>query len=210
VISEDLDRASPLMRWVSGNPLHAPERERVYRLLATTPSVAVRNCIAGRPDACAAALGLGVQGDALRVWYTPEERRELVTRLDVGRAGSVSQRLCVEESRIEACDELLSEDRRRWAPLPGSVRASLLRFALERGGAGAWGRLLARPDLPPEAALAHVSGLDTDALVSEWRVWLVEGRPRAYAGFGARSLLTSFWILFFAAMATRSTRWRSR
>jgi len=211
VLSRDLANALPLQSWVSESPFLPYRPEWTYRLVATTPSQAVRRCLSGALESCAAALGLEVEGDAaLLSWYSEEERRYLVMRSDIGSVGDVRRRKCAEERRIDICDELLAADHRRWTPLPGTVRASLLRLALESGGQGAWGRLLEASERAPEEALAHVSGLDSRALLFEWRVRLVDGRPEAYAALGGRSLLALFWILFFATLAMRSTRWRSR
>jgi hypothetical protein len=197
--------------WASDDPLKDPDSQRIYRAIAVTPSRATRACLAGDVTACKHALGLDVGEDALDVWYTPEERRGLVLDLAVRSGPQIRGEAldaCRESSDPSACDRLLTGDTRRWAPAAGSVRSSLLWLALQRGGTGAWGRLVEDPAAEPEQVLAHVSGMDVDALVSEWRVWLRENRPESYAGLGGKSALALLWTLLFATLATRSTRWR--
>jgi hypothetical protein len=84
----------------------------------------------------------------------------------------------------------------------------LIGLALERGGDGAWARLLEDPDMPPEEALVYAAGVPLVELVSEWRAWVVSNRPQVYAGLTGTSALALLWILLFAALAARSTRWR--
>jgi hypothetical protein len=114
----------------------------------------------------------------------------------------------MEAYEIDACDALLLFDLERWAPLPGHMRASLVGLALERGGEGAWTRLVENPSMPAEEALARAAGVPLEELVAEWRDWIVTNRPEVYAGTAGKSALALLWIVVFATLATRSTRWR--
>lgn len=200
-------------RWVSGNPLSGHDMEQVYRIVATTESRATRSCLGGETDACESALGLGTtrEIERLALWYTPAERRSLVARsrfIAPRRAGRAQWERCVDDEVIEECDQLLGESGRGWTPLPGSVRATLLSYALRSGGEGAWGRLLENPDLDARDALAYASRMPLDELVAGWRAWLVENRPDTYRKLFPKSGLALAWTLLFAALAMRSTRWR--
>ena len=56
VLQSDFPEGSPLREWIGAHRL--PSGERVSRLVALSPSDANRSCLAGRDDACLAALGL--------------------------------------------------------------------------------------------------------------------------------------------------------
>lgn len=204
--------AKGIGRWVGGEPHREHDLARIYRQLATTRSVATRRCMEGDVDSCMTALGLGVdEGSAIEAWYTPAERRALVAGasfLGVMRNNSGAWEACVFDSDQPACDGLLRTQPRRWAPLPGSVRASLLSLALESGGRGAWSRIVEDPTMSPEAALEYASGVPLSTLLAEWRSRVVENRPDVYGSLGAHSGVALMWALFFAALAMRSTRWR--
>lgn len=57
-------------------------------------------------------------------------------------------------------------------------------------------------------ALAAASGMSQDELMAAWRERLVEARPDLQAGADRTRTTTFIWILFFTALAMRSTRWR--
>ncbi|NJD18882.1 MAG: hypothetical protein FIA95_06315 [Gemmatimonadetes bacterium] len=190
----------------------------VYRQAVLAPSRAARACLAGVAASCLAACGLNAPDAPLSERYTPEERRFLVRRnaARLGRAGTAAHTECAEGSAA-ACDRVLdsylerygSAQNRLWSvPFGADLRASLLWFALFRGGEGAWGRLLAHADDEPLAALEAASGRGADALMLEWRAWLLQGRPVQHAGLGAQAVTGSLWILLLIALAARSTRWR--
>ena len=149
--------------------------------------------------------------------YTPEERLLLVQRnRSFFRRAPAELQACLGGDLAE-CDRLLTDmlgryksaQNRLWTvPFGADVRASLLWYALVRGGEGAWGRLLAHADGTALAALEAASGLTADALMREWRGWLLESRPVRHAGLGIQVLRGSAWILLLIALAARSTRWR--
>ena len=192
-------------------------RTLIYRQAVLASSHSARACLDGDPAACLTAFGL-TPGDALLAdQYTPEERLLLVRRNGSRfRGAPVELRACVGGDLAE-CDRLLanmlgryqSAQNRLWTvPFGADVRASLLWYALVRGGEGAWGRLLAHADETALAALEAASGLTADALMREWRGWLLESRPVRHAGLGMQVLKGSAWILLLIALAARSTRWR--
>ena len=101
-------------------------------------------------------------------------------------------------------------------PYPQTVRANLLWFALQRGGAGAMDRLVAsvaadagRPAVTNiRQHLGSASGMDPDVLMEQWRQGVLAGRPGAPTPEKRSRASTTLWITLFAALATRSKRWR--
>lgn len=217
VLTGDLE-GTPLDAWLQGSPFTRRDPAGVYREMVLARSGAVERCLAADVAACTSALGLGPDGRAVDVWYTPAERR--VRALEKAGFDEVSGSSpmddlfgpalarCAEGTAPDACDALLDLDPESFIPLSPNVRATLAARALERGGDGAWARLVDDPSMTPEEALAHAADLPLDELVSDWRAWIVRSRPEAQAGLGAQGALALLWILFFAALATRSTRWR--
>lgn len=205
-------RSTPLSRWLRSDPLWPVAWTEVYRRVATTPSRSTRACLAGDAHACGSAMGLGAERTAeqLETWYEPDERRALVAgaiRPDDRRWGAARNR-CAGEGL--GCDELmLSYPFEEWSPLGWDVRRTLVALALEEGGRDSWTRLSEDPSMTPTEALEHASGMPVADLLSRWRARLVEHRPQTLDDLGARSGLTLLWTLFFAALAMRSTRWRS-
>jgi len=217
-LAHDLRRAGTQVGlWVSGNPLQEPNLEAIYRVVATRRSQVTRACLAGDVSACASALSLGTRRQdlaQLSEWYTPEERRALVVAWRpelMSRFDRPERTRCVEGRDHAVCDEFLTSFgsmRRDWSPLPPSVRETLLAYAVERGGPGAWERLLEDPDMEPGQALEHASGSTLPELLAGWRARLVEHRPETFEDLAPSTGLSLVWTILFAALAMRSTRWR--
>jgi hypothetical protein len=215
VLSYDLGtRGTRVGAWaLEGGALQKPDHlEWVYRELASTPSYVDRGCLAGDLTDCWTALGLDMSRDEIEKWYTPDERRAVVGTRRLfysGRAMVDLRDRCLDEGVIEACDALIRQSNRtRWEPTFPAARGAMLWYALEAGGPGAWARLLEDPTMEPGDALRYASGLSTEALAKRWRDAIMEARPNVHAGFGATQLAGLFWIVLFAALAMRSTRWR--
>lgn len=222
-MSHDLRESDALVGdWVWGNALDAEPLEETYRRIAITASRATRGCLAGDTDACAAALGLelppgeGVVAgetparDLLAEWYTPEERQARVSRHRVWRSrrAQVLRARCTQEDDIAACDEYMQRFGWNWAPMGPEARESVLAHALDRGGEGAWTRLLEDPEMAPREALEHASGASLEDLLASWQSELVANRPETFEALGGSSGRAFLWTLLFAALALRSTRWR--
>lgn len=213
-INRDLEH-SEVARWAGADPLVAHDPAELYRRLAVTPSRSVRACLAGSAASCSMSLGL-VEGASIGEWYTPDERRALA--VTGGDPGSMSREArvippavaaCLADADPAACDAvLLSDSRRDLTPLRGAVRASLLRHALETGGDGAWGRLVEARDRPVVEALEYTASTELDVVVASWNRSVLAARPEVHASLGSRSFFALMWIVFFAGMAMRSTRWR--
>jgi hypothetical protein len=217
-LGHDLSREGTRVgRWVGGNPLQEPDLEAIYRVVATRRSQVTRACLAGDVSACASSLSLGTGRQdltQLSEWYTPEERRALIVAWRpelMSRFDGPEWTLCVEGRDHAVCDEILTNFRsiqRDWSPLPQSVRATLLAYAVERGGPGAWERLVEDPDMEPGQALEHASGSTLPELLAGWRARLVEHRPEPFEDLAPSTGLSLVWTILFAALAMRSTRWR--
>ena len=119
----------------------------------------------------------------------------------------VNWRPCVDDHVLQACDELLRAVP-HGPPLPGSVRGTLLAYALQQGGRGAWGRLLENPEVTPTEALEYASAMPIGDLLSGWRAMVISARPDTYRSLVPRLALAMLWVLFFIFLTTRSTRWR--
>lgn len=222
-------------RWVSGNPLRGSDFADVYRHVVTTPSIATRGCLEGDLDACTSAMGLGRGGtlgsvaepwapfdygevdawkrfsiEQVRQWYSADERQALIAS-----AGQVANRIRLKRDRcldgdIAQCDELLETNFGNLVPLSGSVRESLLEYAIEIGGAGAWERVIADPTMTPEKVIEHTAGQPLTDVVEGWQLRLIAARPVVFGSLVPKGALALFWSLVFAAFAMRSTRWRLR
>lgn len=157
-----------------------------------------------------------LSGSKLRGWasgnpFTARDPGGLYREMILARSAAVPRCL---DGGVEACMAALGlgvgadapDDVR--SPLPTDVRETVVALAVQRGGTGAWGRLVEDPTMAPEEALAYAAGIPFEELVAEWRDWLVSNRPEVFAGLGTSSLLSLLWILIFAALAGRSTRWR--
>ena len=218
VISEFLKAdlwATPFQEAWDVSSIRPPRRpEDLYRQLVVAPSIAVRSCLEGDDHMCLVGLGLVDDGYGIDEWYSPEERRLLVMRHATRfRRQAEDAQACLAGS-YDACDvalHLYSDQHHdaRWAsPVLPEIRSTMLWYALEQGGAGAWGRLLDHADDTPLEALEAVSGMDGEALAAGWRTWFMEGRPASHAGLGSLTLGALFWTLLLITFAARSTRWR--
>ena len=126
-----------------------PTLELVYRDLAAAPLAITQACFAGDMAACWRALGqMDPATPPMSVWLTPDEM-EAVNRQVAALEGRRARCLAGEE---EMCSLASLSQPLSAQPLPPSARASLIWFALERGGEGALDRF--------------------------WRSWNPQGLPR--------------------------------
>src|SRR5437773_1625090 len=82
-----------------------------------------------------------------------------------------------------ACVRLMQAATRDQIAPPISIHArqSFLTLAIDAGGPGTYGRLLAARGQPLDARLAAATGLPVDSLVSRWRAWILAARPKTVA-----------------------------
>lgn len=212
IVGNTLLKALPetLKKWSGGRIRGATDRlPWVARELIATPSTAVRQCYRGELEWCTEALGLnGAEGGWDR-WYSAEERRYFVqTRMGRGSARQTALwEGCVLSGMDDACGVLL----RRMdpvVPFSTEARTSLLGHALWTGGTGAFRRLRTTEAATPTDRLSAAAGMPFDSLVASWRNEVLEARPSSWAGFGRSPAAILFWVLFFGALAVRSTRCR--
>jgi len=206
------DLPAAVTRW-SGSGLRViPDvAGAVFRELTVSPARSNRACLGGEAEACWTSLALDLDDTPLDDWYTPDERRLRVAALPApSRLRSSTWNACVKAGSARACNLYLTQ----WYPYPpitnDAARRAMLWLALRTGGSGAWDRVRANPDATPSEALRAASGLSSEELAARWRSWVLEGAPPTRALFDSRLLMQLLWIVAFAALATRSTRWRLR
>ncbi len=208
-----LGTASGLSGWRLAGDFNAPKewQIRAYREFATMPARAARSCLKEDPAACWSILSLDLGPNPEREWYTPVERQAMVARLAhvFSRSESSLVVRCTDEGLTEACDELI-DGLPNYYRDPSSQRAKsiMLSLALQAGGTDGWARLLETTAMTPGDALLHISGLSPEELSSRWRDLILSNRPNVHAGFGMTQLFTTLWVLLFASLSMRSTRWR--
>jgi hypothetical protein len=192
-------------------PLAKGWREGVYAALATADSRSARYCFLGDLASCRDLLGLVQLSEPVTVWYTPEERRRLVSRIG-WRGNSALWRSCVEEGSDDACLDLLrSVEQETLTPLSRltQARRMLLDVALELGGEGVYARISTSSGSAVEERLAVAVSAESDTLVARWREAVLDARPRTQMVSGLEGLAAIAWIVGLAFLATRSSRWRS-
>ena len=214
-LASRLDEGS--QRWMSGRiPLETSLRtdwRRTYVRLVTTPSKAVRECYFGSISACEDALGFRRDSNAVFRWYDANEQRALVDRMEwslqriadpaevtrctVGAAPDVCTRLV----RLLPLDDVQ-------APLTNEARRTLTSLALEMGGPGALGRLIAGPG-PVERRLAAAAGQSIDSVVTAWHTAVIDSAPPAPIVHRKYAWAAFLWVVAFVVVATRSSRWRA-
>jgi hypothetical protein len=205
-----LDPSGELLGGLNFQPLEKETRERLYRLMVTRPSSAVRRCYLGEIAACRDVLAISEIGDPLNVWYDSNDWRALVESRRWGSRPAADLTLCLEGQLDEACLTVLrTVPARSLAPLPGDARQLLVDVAVDLGGEGAYRRLLAPGDLKLETRLALAAGVDSDSLISAWRMAMLAARPASPAVPRRSTWATFLWILVFGILGLRSTRWRS-
>jgi hypothetical protein len=213
-LKDDLLSSPTVGRW-GIEAIRPPENpQNLYKQVALAPSRAAHACLDGEAAQCLVMVGLIGGGDPFGDLYTPGERRLLVLRQDT-RFGAYSEGLAeCRDGSTDACDTIVRSYIERWGsatwaiPVLPDVRTSLLWYALQRGGHGAWGRLLEHMNDETLVALEAASGLDADALASGWQAWLMAQHPTSHAGVGSLALGALFWTLLSLTFALRSTRWR--
>ncbi len=174
------------------------------------PARAAASCYAGDIDSCLMALGL----DEDVTWedvYTPLEIHFVFARSV--RSYSQSERdavgACLVERRYDVCAAFLTEQRpSALIPLSTLVRISLLHYALDVGGEGAFSRLISGDGQSISDRLEDASQMEIHNLVEAWRTRVIEARPQIMAKLPLTVLGALFWIGLMSVFGLRSTRWR--
>jgi hypothetical protein len=212
VVGDVLMRGMPqeLSEWSGGQPRVESRRLAwVARELLTTASHAVRRCYHGDLEWCVEAMGLGEEEASWERWYTPSELRLYIR--NAGRPVHIHLEVlwdgCVLAELQEACSAFLRE-REPVIPFSVEARASLLGHALWAGEPGTFGRLRGAEAQPLLNQLSSAAGMPPDSLLASWRRSALDARVSAWAGLVRSPLSVLLWIVFFGALAVRSTRWR--
>ena len=209
------DALDPSVReWLGTRIPMAPQsrddwsQARVDLLLAS--SEVARRCALENGSACMLALGVRPSADPAFEWYSDAQRRELIEHNSgiLKRATPKQFDQCVTGRVAAACESLVRSIPNDVipTPVPPRVRQSLVRFALETGGEGAFDRF----NKPGTIAdrLQAASQLPADTVVARWRAKLLDARTSSTALDSTTALSSLFWVTLCACLALRSSRWR--
>jgi hypothetical protein len=213
---EPLDRR--LDAWLGGplRPRIEGSRDfaRVYVRLVTAPSQAARRCFFGDMSSCRTVLDLNESDSSYLQWYpSAAERRALLLRFFsdyFNRPATLNAwRGCMRGEDAD-CTQLIRSLPRSAIPQPltSDARRLLAHVALQIGGRGAYGRLLADSSGTTGTRLAAAAGVSLDSLLVRWHADVVAARPIAVTlpRWGVPAALG--WILLLAGCGLRSSRWR--
>jgi hypothetical protein len=114
---------------------------------------------------------------------------------------------------IAVCRQILGVDRadslyRSSTTLSEAARASLLRLAIERGGAGAFDRFMSDTTQSISLRLENASGIAADSLIRSWLDLTRQARPQPASTSPRTALLALLWSTVLCAASLRSSRWR--
>jgi hypothetical protein len=100
---------------------------------------------------------------------------------------------------FERCAAVVFDTSAANVQVRGAVRASLLQFALERGGPDAWKRLTADSTAPLESRVIAATGLPLDSIVPRWARLVADSREDVTPG----DLLSVFGLMAAALLVSR-------
>jgi hypothetical protein len=210
-----LDQAGPAARdWVGlAIPLDAPRAQdwtdaRIALLFAG--SKGTRDCADGNVPRCVQVLGLSETENPIFTFYDASERRALIRSYNqvLRKADPARYDRCMRDDSPAACDsvaELIPSDAVS-LPAPASVRLSLVRFALQEGGAGAFDRFLAAGSR--RARIEAAARMPVDSVVRQWQETISDTHATSTAIDLTTAVSSLLWAGACAALALRSSRWR--
>ena len=142
-VSELLPRINAYDRLTSWPLGVSPSPAQVYRALAGAPTALGRACFEGDVDACWRGIGqMDPSTPLVDAWLTPEERRGFAwMHADLDNPYRENLRSRCLSGGEESCDLMALHYLGEAYPVPKIAHASLIWFALERGGEGALDRL---------------------------------------------------------------------
>lgn len=208
MMDADLHRWLGSYRTSSGRP---STFVAAFEELATSASPLGRRCLVGDTAACVEALAMREPDDALWRWYDAPYRREFIRgkRWTFRPVAPDRYDTCIGGDDA-ACDAILQSGTRVNVepPVKTAARHSFVALALELGGRDAFARLIDSPGRPMDERVSIAAGVPVDSLAAVWHARITSAAPHR-AGFPALTAATSLaWILFFAFLSSRSTRWR--
>jgi len=206
---------SAFRAWSGGSLGFATDGAHLTRIayidLVTAPSRAARLCRAGDLASCAAALGLGPDSNRVTRWYSADDLRTVLGRgTDIpGRPMSRALAQCEAGADAQCFALAASRGPGLRAPLGASARSSLVVLALNRGGRGAFNRLVADSTAPLTARLASTAGMPFPELMGLWRSRVLAAAPPGTTGATTGAQWTAAgWVVVLLALGMRSSRWR--
>lgn len=194
-----------LRKWLRDGSLKwGVNDEAILREVATTDAVMTTACSRRDIGACTNALGLAAPLDSLR-GHSPEQLRRMVAR-NRSTAGSRLSHECVHDNSAVSCMAVFAPHGGPPLPLSTNARASLLFYALERGGRGSVARLLNAPN--PVSAITAAAHAPIQTVVAGWRDQLEDARMQPSRDLASGFGTTVLWAGVALAFALRSTRRR--
>jgi hypothetical protein len=209
------DASHELVRWtgpfVPLDSIGDDEWRRIRAGMVSSPNVVGRRCYDGDLSACRLALRLEEAADAVLDLFDAEGRRRVVLRRS---NAEYFQRVSPQEfDSCEAgadfsCITLMRQLSPNLLPMPGAnANVLLARYAVARGGAGGFERLLDSPGSAIDRIEA-ASGTTVDSLVAEFQRRM-RAAPAPSRDLSASVLFATIgWTLGLGFLSLRSSRWR--
>lgn len=193
-----------LSDWAPLGPPTANDWQRVATELATSRSSLARSCLTTEVTACRTVLDLPdvPPGDRRHAWYRPEDFPALVAEWAPRDSESKALRArCVEDGLAAACESAFNVMPPA-RPLSEYPKVMLLKYAIAKGGSGAYQRLIGATGTPAEI-LATAARAPIDTLLAGWRAATVSAPvPRSRPGIAELAAI-AVWTLAFGTLAAR-------
>lgn len=177
--------------------------------LRTASVPGATECLEGRLDACARALNLPSSAGDLDA--AADIRRFVTLRLSHRSAEPAlaeSYAACVHQEDDDACLRFLERAGVAEPALSARARGTLLITMRVLGGTDAFARFFADTGAAIVPRLEAGAGAPLDSLLGTWRTAVLAQHPPPPTLTATTQWLVFAWVVAFAAMATRSTRWR--
>jgi hypothetical protein len=210
----ELPRLAPTLGAYVGQDVSlqlTPEHfELAGREMALSNASAARRCALGAVLACRAVLTHASGSAGLTLWYEtgdyPMLLASAVSRGAVADADSlfyVDLLACTDERDTAACERAVQRVEIT-QPFSTNLRATLVQYALERGGREALDRLQddGAADIAALPLLAHVAGTSEDSLIVGWQRHTGAALAASRSGAAPFALSTAFWCGLLLAGAS--------
>ena len=207
------------LRWwfrtaLPATPESPEELENLYVDLTTASTELSRRCVAGDVRGCSQLLGLEPISDPIVEAYTAADRRRLVEgdpdRLRLPAKAAEFDRcvLGVDDAACIARLRDLPRESLTSAYSSTAARRSFARWAIDRGGDGAYTRLRSSAGEPLSERFGIAARMPADSVIASWHAHVMSGRPAQPAIPPLTALATLLWFGACGALALRSSRWR--
>jgi hypothetical protein len=206
--------SAPVREWVGGAIPVEPPASRDWNdariSLLLSGSTASRECADGKLALCSRALGVDASSNPAFELYNANERVQMIRSFDqiLRKADPRQYERCTQNGATAACDslaELIPPDA-VLLPAPASARESLVRFALQQGGPGAFDRFVAASS--PRTRIEAAAQMPADSVVAKWYAVISNARTASTAIDLTTALSSLLWAAACGALALRSSRWR--